>query len=89
MNWFTDHPGETENPQTYWQHGLFASYNSMIMIWGGLAGLVHAIFPPAFPFYTSTILIKSFKKLVISKRHKEELRRELGPDFKIDMETIE
>lgn len=77
---FTKHPSETENPQTYWQHGKFAAYNSLIIIWAGLAGIVHAIFPPAFPFYTSTILIRSFGKLVKSQRHVDELKREFGEE---------
>lgn len=85
-NIFTDHPGQTENPQTYWQHGKFAIANSCKLIWAGIAGVIHGVFPWWFPFYTSTMVIKSFKKLVESKRHKDELKRELGPDFKIDME---
>lgn len=84
-NIFTDHPSQTENPQTYWQHGIFAIANSVKLIWAGIAGIIHGIFPWMFPFYTSTMVIKSFKKLVESKRHKEELRRELGENFKIDM----
>jgi hypothetical protein len=76
--WFVDHPAETENPQTYWQHGAFAAWNSIKLIWAGLAGVAHAIFPPAFPFYTSTKVIQSFGKLVKSKRHKNELLREFG-----------
>ena len=76
MNPFTKHPGETENPQGYWKHGIFAFINSLILIYAGLIGIVHAIFPFLFPFATSTIVIQSFKKLVASKRHKAELRRE-------------
>lgn len=86
MSIWTDHPADTENPQTYWQHGKFAIKNSLKLIWAGIAGVIHGIFPFWFKFYTSTMVIKSFKGLVESKRHKEELRRELGPDFKIDME---
>ena len=76
MNPFTKHPGETENPQGYWKHGIFAFINSLILIYAGLIGIVHAIFPFLFPFATSTIVIRSFKKLVSSQRHKKELRRE-------------
>ena len=75
---FTEHPAETANPQTYWQHGVFAASNSIMLIWAGLAGVIHAIYPPAFPFYTSTRVIKSHKKLVISNRHMDELVREYG-----------
>jgi len=75
---FTEHPGETENPQTYWQHGKFAAGNSFKLILAGIAGVIHAVYPPAFSFYTSTRVIKSFKKLVESKRHIDELKREFG-----------
>jgi hypothetical protein len=75
---FTDHPAETANPQTYLQHAKFASGNSFKLIWAGIAGVIHAIYPPLFPFYTSTRVIRSFKKLVESGRHNDELLREFG-----------
>ncbi len=81
MNPFTKHPNETENPQGYWKHGLFALVNSMILIYAGLIGVVHAVFPFVFQFTTSTIVIKSFNKLVNSRRHKAELQRELPSDM--------
>ena len=80
-NPFTDHPRDTENPQTYWQHGLFAFINSVILIFAGILGIIHAFLPFLFPFRTSTILIKSFKKLVDSQRHKEELRKEMPEGY--------
>ena len=75
---FTDHPGETSNPQTYWEHGKFAAGNSFKLIVACFAGLIHAVYPPAFPFYTSTRVIRAFKKLVESDRHINELRTEFG-----------
>jgi len=75
---FTDHPGDTANPQTYWQHGKFAAGNSFKLIVACFAGLIHAVYPPAFPFYTSTRVIRAFKKLVESDRHVVELRAEFG-----------
>lgn len=80
---FTEHAADTENPQTYWQHGAFAIWNSLRLIWAGIAGVIHGIFPWWFKFYTSTAVIKSFKKLVESRRHKDELEKELGKDFDI------
>ena len=77
---FTKHPGETTNPQTYWQHGKFAAMNSLKLIWAGIAGVIHAIFPWWFPFYTSTAVIKSFKKIVVSKRHIGELKTVFGTE---------
>ena len=81
MNPFTKHPSETENPQTYWQHGKSAFINSWILIWGGVLGVIHAIFPFLFKFATSTIVIKSFNKLVATRRHKDELKKELPEDM--------
>jgi hypothetical protein len=73
MSFLTDHIRDTENPQTYWMHGKFAFINSAILIYAGLIGMIHAIFPWWFQFSTSTILIKSFKKLIDSRRHLKEL----------------
>ena len=81
MNPFTKHPGETDNPQGYWKHGTFAFVNSLILIYAGILGVIHAIFPFLFPFSTSTIVIKSFNKLVKSNRHIKELERELPEDY--------
>lgn len=80
-NPFTDHPNDTENPQTYLEHGKFAFINSLVLIIAGIAGVIHAIFPFLFPFKTSTIIIKSFKKLVDSGRHKKELNKEIPKDY--------
>lgn len=80
-NPFTDHPKQTDNPQSYFKHGIFAFKNSFILFWGGLIGMIHAIFPCWFPFTTSTIVIKSFKKLVDSNRHTEELNREIPKGY--------
>ena len=81
MNPFTKHPSETQNPQGYWKHGTFAFVNSLILIFSGIIGIIHAVFPFLFPFTTSTIVIRSFYKLVRSKRHIDELNRELPDDY--------
>ena len=80
MSIWTDHPRATDNPQGYWAHAAFAGRNSLIIIFAGLVGLIHAAFPFLFPFFTSTVVIRSFKKLVDSRRHEPELRREV-PDY--------
>lgn len=72
---FTRHPAETENPQSYWAHGFFAARNSARLLLAALAGLVHAVFPFLFPFYTSTTVIKTYQGLVDSRRHKAEIER--------------
>ena len=63
------------NPQTYFSHAWFAIKNSSILILAGIVGLIHGVFPFILPFYTSTTLIKSFKKLVDSNRHRKELNQ--------------
>jgi len=80
-NPFTDHPRDTENPQTYWEHGWFAFKHSSILVFAGILGIIHSILPFLFPFRTSTIVIRSFKKLVDSKRHKAELRKEMPKGY--------
>jgi hypothetical protein len=76
-NPFTEHPQDTTSPQTYLEHGKFAFTHSVILVYAGILGIIHAIFPFLFPFKTSTIVIKAFKSLVDSKRHKEELKKEM------------
>lgn len=76
-NPFTEHPRDTVNPQTYIEHGKFAFVNSAILVFAGIIGMIHAFLPFLFPFMTSTIIIKSFKKLVDSGRHAAELKKHL------------
>ena len=74
-NIFTEHPNDSENPQGYWEHGLFAVKNSATLLWYCLLGIVHAAFPFVFKFDTSSAIIRSFKKLVLSNRHGPELEK--------------
>lgn len=83
-NIFTDHIKDTENPQTYWQHFEVAFFNSCKLLWTSLQGIIHAIFPWWFPFTTSTQIIKSFKILLDTRRHKEELRRIIPEGYLLD-----
>ena len=71
----TSHVRETENPQTYLQHGKFAFINSSLLIWAGLLGVLHAICPWWFQFHASETVVNSFRKLCDSRRHKDELNR--------------
>lgn len=81
MSFLTDHIRDTENPQTYWQHFRVAFVNSSKLLWASIQGIVHAFFPWWFPFETSTQVIKSFKILIDTKRHKAELREHLGESY--------
>ena len=42
-----------ERPQSYFQHGRFAMKHSLTLLVAGAAGVVHAIFPWWFKFYTA------------------------------------
>ena len=75
---FREHLEETDVHQTYLEHGKFAIYNSFRLIVGGLKGIVHGVYPPAFKFDTSTEIIHIFKELADSGRHKNEIREILG-----------
>ena len=48
-----------------------------------LLGITHGIFPNIFTFSTSSFIIRSFVKLVLAKRHREELKEH------IDSKTLE
>ena len=63
---FTKHPNSTSNPQSYCKHGIFAICNSFNLILAGSIGIIHGIFPFIFPFYTSSIIIESFKIILES-----------------------
>ena len=80
-NIFTEHPRSGIAPQSYWDHLKFAFINSVILIYGGIIGVIHSICPWWFPFKTSTIVIKSFDKIVKSGRHFEELKEHLPKDM--------
>ncbi len=72
---FLEHPNSTYNPQGYWSHGLFSIKNSIKGLWYMKLGVIHGLFPYFFAFSTSSYLIRSFKTLVKSERHKDELRQ--------------
>ena len=84
MSYLTDHIRDTENPQTYWQHFRVAFVNSLKLLYACILGIIHAFFPWWFPFRTSTAIIKSFKILVDTRRHKSELREHLGEGYVLE-----
>lgn len=74
FNVLTSHVKDTDNPQTYWNHGKGAFMNSLKLLICCAAGVVHSIFPWWFKFTTSTAVIKAFKIIVDSKRHRREIQ---------------
>ena len=77
-NPFTEHPRSTNAGQGYWAHGRFAARHSLILIWAGLVGLIHAAFPWWFPFYTANTVIGVFATLKSSGRHDDGIAEILG-----------
>ncbi len=74
---FLQHPADTASPQGYWQHWSVAFHGSLGLVWAGLVGIVHAFVPAVAPFYTSTRVIRCYRRLVLSGRHQAEIEREL------------
>ena len=88
MSIFTDHPRDTDNPQTYFQHMWFAFKNCFVLQIALFAGIVHGLCPWWFKFYTSTKIIQCFKGLVDSGRHKGEIL-EIMPEGYINPACLE
>ena len=59
---FTDHPHSVG--ETYLQHLKYASIFGFNMVWGGLACMLHAVFPCACKRTGSDILLKEIKKWI-------------------------
>jgi|TARA_R110002074_G_scaffold101082_2_gene218233 hypothetical protein len=78
---FIEHPRSTVNPQGYWGHFLFGAVNSIRGLWYMFVGIIHGFVPYLFPFSTSSFIIRSFKKLVESRRHRDELQQILDFEF--------
>ncbi len=77
---FLEHPQSTSNSQGYWCHGFFSVINSLKGIWYMILGVIHGILPIVFTFSTSSFIIRSFVKLVMAERHREELKEHIDSD---------
>ncbi len=75
------HLKDSPNPQGYWEHGWFAIWHSLQMIFYALLGIVHGICPVLFPFATSSALIRFYDKLVKSRRHDDEILEIQGREY--------
>ncbi len=73
----TKHTLDTDNPQSYFEHGWFALKNSSKILVYAIAGIVHAFLPEikCLQFYTSTGVIKLYKELEDSRRHDKEIEK--------------
>jgi len=77
---FIEHPKSGNNPQGYCEHCSFSTWNSSKLIFFGLLGIIHGILPCVFTFSTSSSVIRSFRALVLSRRHGEELRKYISKE---------
>ena len=58
-----------ERPQSYLEHGTFAAKHSLWLIVAGAAGLVHAVFPWWFRFYTTEQVVRIYRAIATSGHH--------------------
>lgn len=79
MGFLTDHIRDTGSPQSYLQHGYIAGKYGFLMIFYGLIGILHAIFPFWFKFTTSSFLLRTVKLLIDTRRHSKEIEQ-IMPD---------
>ncbi len=75
MTFLTNHIRDTDAPQTYVNHGRFALKHSFMMIAAGLVGIIHAVFPWWFPFWTAEQIIITYQALSCSGRHNDQIDR--------------
>lgn len=81
MSFLTNHIRDTDKPQTYFEHGKFAAFYSARLIVAGVIGIIHAIFPWWFKFYTAEQIIKTYVEVKASGRH-DDLIVKYGLDAK-------
>ena len=67
-----DRPG---HPQTYREHGRFAMKHSCWLVAAGLAGMIHAICPWWFKFYTAEQVVRIYGVIARCGRHDELIRK--------------
>jgi len=72
-NPFTAHPRTVG--ETYLQHGLFACRYGAKMTWGGIAALIHAVFPFLFETTGSRITRELGETLEASRPRSARTRR--------------
>ena len=52
----------TDSNVSYWEHLKFAVYAAVLLLWAGIASLIHAVIPSLFPGTAAYIVIKLYKK---------------------------
>lgn len=74
-NTFTDHPGQTAEPLSYRQHSAFAIRQSVRLIFAGVQGIIHGIFPWMFRVRTAEHVIKTAAMLERTGRHTDLIEK--------------
>lgn len=82
MAFSTTHTRDTANPQSYWHHWYFAMRESFRIIGYGLGGIVHAFLPEikVLQFWTSSGIIKTYRRLEQINRHDSEIAAIFGQE---------
>lgn len=75
MSFLTSHIRDTRKPQTYLEHGRFAMKYSVLLIGAGIIGVIHAVFPWWFKFYTAEQVVKAFVGVNNSGRHDDLIEK--------------
>lgn len=74
---FTEHPAAVG--ESYWQHFGVATGFGVSMITGGLACLVHAVFPFLFLRTGSTTITRLHQRMVVSRGRQSVLPTDAAP----------
>lgn len=75
-----------DKPQSYWEHGYFAAKHSLWIIWAGFAGIIHAINPAWFKFYTAEQVIRVYCALEKSGRHDDLIAKYKPVGYRFSIE---
>jgi hypothetical protein len=86
-NIFTDHPRSIG--VTYFEHMKFAALYSAKMFLGGIACLIHAIFPFVFQKTGSNFLLKIMHEYISHLSQPDQRITALSEEIKKKLQTIE
>ena len=60
----------TEAGKSYWNHFMFAFRAGFLLIYAGIASIIHALIPSLFPFVSQKIVQKLIKESEQERRSK-------------------
>ena len=68
LEFFQRHPRTVG--ETYWEHFSVAASFGAAMILGGIACLIHAVFPAWFEFTASRVILQLYTRMLTNRRRK-------------------